>query len=156
MHTWTTKYMDRRSVHDAKARTQADSHWCDSQSPHTGWQSLMWQPKPAHAGWQSLIAVRGRLQLHAALDSSVVESLPVSVPGRLRHSLWTVGTELGAAPPLSAEHLGLFLSSSITKFACRCHFYQKLNTCEKDGHRAWHRLMQIGKTDFAKYRLSNE
>jgi len=33
----------------AKARTQTDSHKRDNQSPHTGWQSRMWQPKPAHA-----------------------------------------------------------------------------------------------------------
>ena len=137
-NTWTgevcmtPKPAHKLTVTDAtaKARTQADSHWCDSQSSHTGWQSL--------------IAVRGRLQLHAALDSSV-------------HSLWTVGTE-GVTPPLSAGQLGLFLSSSITEFdpLVDAIFIQILNTCEKDGHRAWHRSMQIEKTDIAKYRLSNE
>jgi len=68
-----------------------------------------------------------------------------------------VGTE-GATPPLSAGHLGLFLSSSITKFdpLVDAIFIQTLNTCEKDGHCAWHRLMQTGKKDIAKYRLSNE
>ena len=71
--------------------------------------------------------------------------------------LWTVGTE-GVTPLLSAGHLGLFLSSSITEFdpLVDAIFIQILNTREKDGHRAWHRLMQIEKMDIAKYLLSNE